>query len=214
MKEDNPDDLDILESSSVAETQLTLVKMAESKGQKSTLRQPNRFITDHDENGLAIFNTSVPEPIPGQTVECGDTFYLTYTTSQTPVDFSDKGDIAAYSELLASPPGIVLPGGSVCRIADIRPGGISPMHRTVSIDYGVVLEGEIELVLDSGELRVMKRGDVSVQRGTNHLWKNRSQTEWARMLYVLQEAKPIYIGGKKLAEDYGEGLSDVKPSGN
>ena len=46
------------------------------------------------------------------------------------------------------------------------------MHRTVSLDYGVVLEGEVELVLDSGETRLMKRGDVSVQRGTNHAWRN------------------------------------------
>lgn len=88
------------------------------------------------------------------------------------------------------------------------------MHRTVSLDYGVVLEGEIELVLDSGESRIMKRGDVSVQRGTNHLWKNRSQTEWGRMLYVLQEAKPIEINGKRLGEEYGAGLENVKASGN
>ena len=40
------------------------------------------------------------------------------------------------------------------------------MHRTQSLDFGVVLEGEIELVLDSGETRLLKRGDVAVQRGT------------------------------------------------
>lgn len=47
------------------------------------------------------------------------------------------------------------------------PGLTSPMHRTVSLDYGVVLEGEVYLVLDSGEERLMRRGDISVQRGTN-----------------------------------------------
>ena len=85
----------------------------------------------------------------------------------------------------------------------MRPGATSPMHRTVSLDYGVVLEGEVELVLDSGEKRLMKRGDLSIQRGTIHEWRNTSQTEWARMLYILQEAHPLEIGGKKLGEDYG-----------
>lgn len=83
------------------------------------------------------------------------------------------------------------------------PGVISPMHRTVSLDYGIVLIGEVELVLDSGETRVMKVGDVCVQRGTNHAWRNTSQTEWARMMYVLQPSLPIEIEGKRLNEDLG-----------
>ena len=76
------------------------------------------------------------------------------------------------------------------------------MHRTVSLDYGVVLEGEIELTLDSGDSRVMKRGDISVQRGTEHKWRNMSRTEWGRMLFVSQEAKPVEVNGKALGEDY------------
>jgi quercetin dioxygenase-like cupin family protein len=78
------------------------------------------------------------------------------------------------------------------------------MHRTVSLDYGVVLIGEMELVLDSGETRVMKVGDVAVQRGTNHAWRNTSKTEWARMMYVLQPSLPISINGKPLDEDLGD----------
>lgn len=158
-------------------------------GQEHPFRTPKRFITDHNAEGLAVFNTSLPEPIPHKAIENGDRFYLGYTTTTYPAELNDGIDIGKYADFLKSPPGVVLPGGSVLRIVDLRPGGESPMHRTVSIDYGVVLEGEIELVLDSGELRIMKRGDVSVQRGTNHLWRNRSATEWARMLYVLQEAK-------------------------
>lgn len=182
--------------------------------QPHSLRTPKRFITDHDEQGLAVFSTSIPEELPSQTIENGDRFYLGYATTSYPADLRENADVAAYSSLLASPPGIVVPGGTVLRIVDVRPGGDSPMHRTVSLDYGVVLEGEIDLVLDSGEVRRMKRGDVSVQRGTNHLWRNGSKTEWARMLYVLQEATPVVIGGKALGEDYGVGMSNVKPSGN
>lgn len=77
------------------------------------------------------------------------------------------------------------------------------MHRTVSLDYGIVLLGDVELVLDSGETKAMKVGDVCVQRGTNHAWRNMSQTEWARMMYVLQPALPIKIDGKPLDEDLG-----------
>ena len=46
------------------------------------------------------------------------------------------------------------------------------MNKTVSLNYGIVLEGEIELVLDSGETKLMKRGDACVQRATNHAWRN------------------------------------------
>ena len=46
------------------------------------------------------------------------------------------------------------------------------MHRTMSLDYGVVLQGEVELLLDSGEVRLLAAGDVAVQRGTMHAWRN------------------------------------------
>jgi quercetin dioxygenase-like cupin family protein len=93
------------------------------------------------------------------------------------------------------------------------PGAVSPMHRTVSLDYGVVLEGEMELVLDSGETRLLKRGDLAVQRGTLHAWRNTNKTEWARMLYFLQESEPLEVGGAKLGEDYGK-MTGVPKSGN
>lgn len=85
------------------------------------------------------------------------------------------------------------------------------MHRTVSLDYGVVMIGEVELELDGGEKRIMKAGDICVQRGTNHRWNNTSKTEWARMMYVLQPAVPIEIDGRPLGEDYGD-MEGVKAS--
>ena len=61
----------------------------------------------------------------------------------------------------------------------------------MSIDYGIVLEGEFELSLDSGESRIMRRGDVSVQRATAHKWRNVTSggTEPGRMMYVLLDCK-------------------------
>lgn len=81
------------------------------------------------------------------------------------------------------------------------------MHRTVSLDYGVVVEGDIDLVLDSGACRHLHRGDVTVQRGTAHSFRNRSSTEWCRMLFVFLPMEKLKIEGKELeAEVYDEGF--------
>lgn len=138
-------------------------------------------------------------------------FALAYTTDKYPVDFNSNQDVNSYKSYLDQKPGLVINGGTVLRIVDMPPGALSPMHRTVSLDYGVVLEGEVYLELDSGEKRLMRRGDISIQRGTNHAWRNTSSTQWARMLYMLQESKPIEVEGKKLGEDYGN-MKEVRAS--
>lgn len=162
-----------------------------------------RFITTHDpKTKQAIFSDALSEdnkfePVPAAA------FGLGYVTKGFPVDLNDDADIKVYKPYLESPPGLVATGGTVLRFVDVGPGHLSPMHRTVSLDYGVVIEGEVELVLDSGETRLLKRGDVAIQRGTMHAWRNTSKTEWARMMYVLQECKPVEVEGEVLKEDYG-----------
>jgi quercetin dioxygenase-like cupin family protein len=176
------------------------------------LRTPDRFITTHDASGKAIIDTTLPSAAPFFSLGEGDASFATcYVTSQFPVALTDGADTAAYQSFLANPPGLTVSTGTVLRYVDMPPGATSPMHRTVSLDYGVVLEGEVELVLDSGETRVMKRGDICVQRGTMHAWRNCSQTEWVRMLYVLQPCKPVVVDGNELGEDYG-GMQGVKHS--
>jgi len=179
--------------------------------QDNGLPPVHRFVTDHNDQGKAIFSNDVAEPLSWQELPDGARFSLGYATNKFPVDLAAGADVSAYQHYQQNLPGITIPGGTVLRIVDMLPGALSPMHRTVSLDYGVVLEGKVELVLDSGETRLLKRGDVAIQRGTNHAWKNASQTESARMLYVLQEAAPLEIGGAKLEEDYG-GIPGVKPS--
>jgi mannose-6-phosphate isomerase-like protein (cupin superfamily) len=61
------------------------------------------------------------------------------------------------------------------------------MHRTKTVDYGIVLSGEIYLVLDKQET-LLKAGDVVVQRGTNHAWSNRSDKP-CRMAFILIDGK-------------------------
>lgn len=87
------------------------------------------------------------------------------------------------------------------------------MHRTESIDYGVVLEGELELLLDSGEKRIMKRGDVCVQRATMHAWKNVTENAgWARMMFVLVTSEKVVVGGQALGEDLPGRIGGKEPT--
>ena len=96
--------------------------------------------------------------------------------------------------------GLTLERGSVIRIVDMMPGGVSPMHRTNSIDYGIVLSGEVELELDDGAKTLLGPGDAIVQPGTIHLWRNRSATDVCRIVFVLTEAAAYRNNGLTLAE--------------
>jgi quercetin dioxygenase-like cupin family protein len=168
----------------------------------SPLPNVKRYITAHDDEGKAVISKEIPEGSAWTAAGAEAKFFLGYATSTFPAELSKDADIGTYKRFLDSPPGLVIYGGTVLRYVDMAPGIISPMHRTTSLDYGVVLEGEVELILDSGEKRVLKRGDTAIQRGTNHAWRNTSETEWARMLYVLMEANPIVTkDGKVLGED-------------
>lgn len=130
-------------------------------------------------------------------------------------DLNRDADIAEHEAKMTGPPlGLVSKNGTVLRYVDFAPGYECMMHRTQSLDYGIVLEGTITSVLDSGEETVMERGDVMVQRATMHSWRNDSATEWARMIFCLQDIKPLFVGGERLGEDLGRGTEDVPPSGN
>lgn len=171
----------------------------------------NRVITTHNDNGEAIFSSEIDEGLPFQELPDGARFCLGFATNTVPANLNQDKDLRTYERYLENKPGVMIPNGTVCRVVDMMPGALSPMHRTVSLDYGVVLEGEVELVLDSGEKKLLRRGDIAVQRGTNHAWQNASKDQWARMLYVLHEAEPLIVNGKPLDEDYG-GIPGVKPS--
>ncbi|KAJ9643813.1 hypothetical protein H2204_001958 [Knufia peltigerae] len=176
----------------------------------------SRHITTHNSEGKAIFQTpnpddpstsaSTPAPpistIPTWTNFPTSGFGLGYATDALQADFNQDADLEAYYKYLHQHPGVVIQGGSVFRVVDMAPGASSPMHRTVSLDYGVVLEGEIELELDSGERRRLPRGDIFVQRGTAHRWHNTSDQP-ARLLAVQLDSKPIVVDGKGvLSEDF------------
>ncbi|KAM0346676.1 hypothetical protein ACHAPU_005389 [Fusarium lateritium] len=176
------------------------------------LRQPSRYITTHNEQGKAIVDSTFDSDAPFYELPGGIAhFALGYATKEFPAKLTNNADLDSYQGFLTDKPGLSVSTGTVLRYVDMCPDHVSPMHRTVSLDYGVVLEGELELVLDSGEKRVMKRGDVCVQRATMHQWRNTSKTEWARMLFILLPSTPPQVGGKELGEDYGD-MQGVKAS--
>jgi len=145
-----------------------------------------RVVTGHDRDGLAIIESDTvfePRPVTGGIAS----FAKLWTTATSPADNTDEFDGALRKT------GLTCSGGTVLRFVDFGPGKASPMHKTNSIDYGIVIEGEVELRLDSGVATRLKPGDVVVQRGTNHAWVNVG-TRWARMAFVLIEAKPLGSG--------------------
>lgn len=153
-----------------------------------------RVVTSHDDNGRAVFR-SIDELLPA-VIPSGDAAFATiWSTHEVPVDLNDDTD-GGNREV-----GLTLNGGSVIRVVDMLPGGASPMHRTNSIDYGVVLTGEVELELDGGVSETCRAGDVIVQRGTIHRWRNPSPTDSCRIIFVLIESQgPRVVDGKPLEE--------------
>ena len=161
-----------------------------------------RVVTGHNELGRAVFKSE--DVTPTKLIPSGDaSFLLIWTTANVPADNNDETD-GRHREA-----GLTPEGGSVIRIVDMLPGKESPMHRTNSIDYGIVLAGEIELELEDGAKKTVRQGGIIIQRGTNHLWRNTTD-QVCRIAFILIEA-PAYIhNGAPLAEDKPEATADYK----
>ncbi|MGA8203097.1 MAG: cupin domain-containing protein [Woeseiaceae bacterium] len=162
-----------------------------------TTKPLRRIVTGHDKRGRAVFRSLdalCPEEIPSRDAA----FATIWSTAEVPVDLNDETDGRERNV------GLTLESGSVIRVVDFFPGGASPMHRTNSIDYGIVLSGEVELELDDGVFETCRTGDVIVQRGTMHLWRNPSRTEICRIVFVLTESKGPFVHD-------GEPLQELKP---
>ena len=149
---------------------------------------PRRIVTGHDKNGKSIIVSDGQPPHELKIAERGISFFEIWSTDRSPAPLS-----ATEAEPTDGPIELVpKPNGTVIRILDFLPGfsqkaGIQPfMHRTETVDYGVVLEGEIFLLLDDSEVH-LRAGDVIIQRGTDHAWENRSDSV-ARMAFVLVDA--------------------------
>lgn len=152
-----------------------------------------RIVTGHNASGKAVFRSD--ELLPVSPIPSGDAaFSLVWTTAAVPADNNDETDGRQRDA------GLTLHQGSVIRIVDMLPGGASPMHRSSSIDYGIVLSGAVELELDDGAVTTAYAGDIIVQRGTLHLWRNPSSDAMCRIAFVLIEAAPVQVNGAALPD--------------
>ena len=169
--------------------------------------QPTRrVVTGHDVKEKAVVLIDGAAPNAKLRKATGLVSTLLWVTEESPADNSGSAD-AAEREIGVAPP----PRGSIFRVVDFPPaadfGAVdnaamllemrieagrgdarhASMHRTKSIDYAVVISGEIDMLLDDSEVH-LKAGDVLVQRGTNHGWVNRGR-ENCRVAFVLIDAE-------------------------
>jgi mannose-6-phosphate isomerase-like protein (cupin superfamily) len=149
-----------------------------------------RVVTGHDKNGKAIV-TIDETPKNMVSARANATACVVWSTQGFPVDNSGSEDESARKV------GTTLDGGTVFRVVEFGPGVAPRNHRTDSIDYAVIMSGEIDMELDGTSVH-LKAGDVLVQRGTIHNWINRGK-EPCVIAFCLIAAKPVEAGGKVLA---------------
>jgi quercetin dioxygenase-like cupin family protein len=166
-------------------------KKAKGLSDGPTVTTPfRRIVTGHDDAGWSILQSvDTLRPVTSGTGEAA--LAQVWSTPEVPANLNDDSD------------GDRMPGdegGSMIRVVDFLPGRKSRMHRSWSIDYAIILDGEIELQLDGGEVEHLETGDIVIQRGTGHLWRNPG-TEPCRVVFVLIEAIPVAIEGHLLREE-------------
>ncbi|MGH7105904.1 MAG: cupin domain-containing protein [Acetobacteraceae bacterium] len=175
-----------------------------------------RIVTGHDEQGRSLIVEDCPPPrvtrIGG---ELGPWFYEVWNTRETPARIDRASGEPAEEGIQLAPPlngtrirvldippederlQRLSPESARAHFAEVGAASASShtgasarhpfMHRTQSIDYGIVLEGELTLILDQDET-VVKAGDIVIQRGTNHGWANRSGQN-CRIAFILIDGK-------------------------
>ena len=139
---------------------------------------PRRIVTGHDDAGKSIVVSDTPVP---KTLDIGTAaFHEVWITDATPAPIAATEPEPTDRPVRVPPPA----KGVMVRFTEMAPGAESPMHRTETVDVGIVLDGETWLLLDDGSETLVRAGDAVVQRGTNHAWANRSDRP-VRMLFVL-----------------------------
>lgn len=150
-----------------------------------------RVVTGHDANGRAVVKRDEALELDSRGSRANVSARVIWTSEAFPVDNTgdeDTSDRAA---------GLTLANGTVFRIVEFAPGNAPRLHRTDSIDYAIVISGEIDMELDDNEVVHLAAGDVLVQRGTIHNWVNKGK-EPCVIAFTLVSAKPVTAGGQPL----------------
>jgi len=148
-----------------------------------------RVVTGHDKQGRAkvLIDERVKNVFSHRP---GAEYSVIWSSEDFPVD--NNGDADPSGKKI----GTTIPGGTVFRVVSFGPGVAPRNHRTDSIDYAVVISGEIDMVLDTETVH-LKAGDVLVQRGTVHNWVNTGKVPCV-IAFALISANPVSAGGKTL----------------
>jgi hypothetical protein len=175
-----------------------------------------RIVTGHDAEGRAVIQEDCPVPrVQRVGGEHGPLFYEVWNTRETPVRIDRASGEPAEDGIQLAPPRngtrirvldippdhasfeTLTPEQAAAHFAEVGAGDASShaqpgsrhafMHKTETVDYGIVLEGELTLIMDIGET-VIRAGDIVVQRGTNHGWANRSGRN-CRIAFVLIDGR-------------------------
>ena len=153
-----------------------------------------RIITGHDASGKAIAKidevvSNIREGRPGALA------HALWTTEGFPVNNDTQEDAGA------RPVQTTLPGGTIFRVIEFKPGVQARNHRTDSIDYLVCMAGEIDMEMDGTAVH-LTAGDVMVQRGTIHNWINNG-TESCIIAVILIDAKSVKAENGKVLNAVG-----------
>ncbi len=148
-----------------------------------------RVVTGHDATNVARVIMDAPAT-NWKSSSPGTVSTLIWSTDASPADIAIGEEIedCGARVLGTAPPA----NGTRFAVIDFPPGNAGRMHRTETIDYVIVISGEIDMEMDDSTVH-LKSGDVMVQRGTNHVWCNRGR-EPARLAFVLIDATPLGIG--------------------
>ena len=175
-------------------------------------KQVRRVVTGHNTAGKSIFVIDAPTPHVFARTKGSAVVHELWETASTPADNRGNADAIARGHRLPPPK-----NGSVFRVIEYPPDRErlaalaheqtlpddtgraeatdrnnprhAGFHKTATIDYAIVLEGEIYAMMDEGEV-LLKAGDVLIQRGTNHAWSNRTDRP-AVVAFVLIDAEPV-----------------------
>jgi mannose-6-phosphate isomerase-like protein (cupin superfamily) len=152
-------------------------------------KEVRRVVTTVNAEGKAVVLFDSDNPNKKVREGRGTVSRLLWVTNETPADIAGPKDRGSHYEGVAPPR-----NGSVFRMVDIPPitkRHMPPrhplMHATRTIDYAIIMAGEIDMLLDDEEIH-LKAGDVLIQQGTNHAWVNRG-TEPCRIAFVLIDAQ-------------------------
>lgn len=196
-------------------------------GNQFGMRTPRRYIGGHNEEGKAIYLED--PPLLFRSFGDFESSHV-YAISNVPGQMNDDADLKAYLSTDESNPAsqyhisATLPNGVNIILLNLAPGASTHMHRTVSIDTTICVEGHVGMEMDSGEIKEFFPGvsfllstlidssyclgilsylqDQIIQRGTSHRWINLSKDKPARTIGITVAAYPVVVGGKELKEEH------------